>query len=487
MVNESWRRFAMENSAEPGKAARGTEPGTNYLDVCRAASGSGSEGASDAHDGILAVLERRLPGFTLRYPCHAPDGQRWFAMSVTPLHGVAHGVVIGHTDVSARKQGEDELRQSEMRWQFALESNGDAMWDWDAEKDQLSLTPAARELFDLPQVQSRLSIYDLLGRISNEDRVSMQFQIEDIARCRATEWSSEVRLSRPGMPVRWIATRGRVMTRTAEGKPHRVVSISSDITLRKQSQTEARRQRELVAHQGRLVLLGELASTLAHEINQPLTAISGFAAGCMRKTTELPEVQELVRSIEEQAVRAGEIAWRMRGFARRQRFGRSALSLHEVVGSVAKWMRLDNTHSEITIDFRGVSEDLPRVYADRVELEQVLVNLIRNGIEAGQRNPSERRVAVFGFPGDHADELQISVKDWGHGLPNVPDFEAFRAFSTSKDDGLGLGLSICRSIVEGHGGRLWAGPNPEGGAIFHFTLPMAVEGATERGRGYPDA
>ena len=377
-------------------------------------------------------------------------------------------------DISEQERTEKELRESEMRWQFAVESHGDAMWDWDADKDELFLTAAAKELFNLPDTDSKRPIADLFAQVFNEDLALMERQVIDIIAGKTSEWAGEYRLSGYGGTPRWIITRGRVMTRTGDGRPHRVVSISRDVTQRKQREAEARRQGELVAHQSRLVLLGELASALAHEINQPLTAITGFAAECARKTLNVPEALELVRAIEEQAMRAGEIAWRMRGFARRQRLGRSALSLHEVIAGVAKWMCMDrSSHPDVVIDITGVGASLPPVDADRVELEQVLVNLVRNGIEAALPNAREQRIVITAGLGSHPGEIEVCVTDWGCGLPATADLNAFQPFTSSKEQGLGLGLTISFSIIEGHGGRLWATPNPEGGTIFHFTLPVA--------------
>jgi PAS domain S-box-containing protein len=381
--------------------------------------------------------------------------------------------VVHIRDISEQLRAEKDLHESEMRWQFAVESHGDAMWDWDAGKDELFLTAAARELFNLLNTDSKQRIADLLMQMYAEDRVLVQGQIDDIISGKASEWMGECRVSSSGDTPRWVATRGRVMTRGNDGRPQRIVSISRDVTERKLSEAEGRRQRELVAQRGRLMLLGELASALAHEINQPLTAITGFAAACARKSAGIPEVQELARAIEEQAMRAGEIAWRMRGFARRQRLGRSALSLHEIVTGVAKWIRMDSAYSDVAIDISGVGSTLPPIIADRVELEQVLVNLVRNGIEAALPNVTEHRIAIVGYAAEPPGRIEVSVTDWGQGLPADMDSTNFQPFTSSKEEGLGLGLTICRSIIERHGGHLWATPNPEGGTIFHFTLPIA--------------
>ena len=377
-------------------------------------------------------------------------------------------------DISEPMRAEKALRESEMRWQFAVESHGDAMWDWDADKDALFLTPAAKVLFNLPDTDSARPIADLLSRVFADDQALVRKQIDEIASGRTNEWSGEFRLSWHGGTPRWIATRGRVMTRTADGRPQGIVSISSDVTQRKFRQDEARRHREQVAQQARLVLLGELASALAHEINQPLTAIAGFSAACARKLADAPEALELVLAIENQAMRAGEIAWRMRGFARRQRLGRSALSLHEVVTAVAKWIHVDSVIFD-TLDITGIAPNLPMVLADRIELEQVLVNLVRNGIEASLPDIGDNPIAIAACLGRDSGYIEISVTDSGCGLPVTPDFDAFKPFVSTKEQGLGLGLTISYSIIEGHGGHLWATPNPTGGTIFHFTLPIAEQ------------
>ena len=376
-------------------------------------------------------------------------------------------------DLSEQERNEKALRESELRWQFALESHGDSMWDWDADKDELYLTGAAKELFKLPATDFKLTLADLMATVHDADRALVQAQIDSVIIGKASEWSIKHRVKWSEEVPRWIATRGRVMTRTANGKPQRIVSISSDFTQQKLREVEVSRLKEHAAHQARLVLLGGLASALAHEINQPLAAITAFAAVCARKIENNPEALKLVRAIEAQVIRGGEIAWRMRGFARRQSLGRMRQSLHEVMNEVAKWIYIDNVHLDVIIDVTGVDANLPQVDADRVELEQVLINLVRNGIEAARPNTKERRIAVAGYVREPAGEVEIAVTDWGCGLPSTANFDIFQPFVSSKEEGLGIGLTVCFSIIEEHGGRLWATPNPEGGTIFHFTLPIA--------------
>jgi len=450
------------------------------------------------YDALWDALKQGLP-WKGQLINRRKDGSQYVELaSITPLRQpdgrITHYVGVKEDITATKRMGEEldqqrhhleqllelrtkkkqELLESEMRWQFAVESRGDAMWDWDAENDELYLTAAAKELFELPDTGSKWRIADLIAKIRDEDRAEVQVQINDMMAGKTSEWWAEWRPVSAEGTLRWVGTRGRVMTRAPNGQPRRIVSISHEATQRKLREAEYGRQGALLAHQGRLVLLGELASALAHEMNQPLTAIAGFAGAAARKVADQPLALELVRAIEEQAMRAGEIAWRMRNFARRQRLGPVALSLHEVVVGVAKWMHADQVYNDVFIDITGVGVNLPKVEGDRVELEQVLFNLVRNGIEAGLPEVREQRIAIAAVPAAQAGAIEITVTDWGSGLPADANFDAFASFTSSKAQGLGLGLTICASIIEGHGGHLWATPNPQGGTVFHFNLQAST-------------
>ena len=377
-------------------------------------------------------------------------------------------------DITERKWAEDTLRESEMRWQFAVECHGDAMWDWDSEKDELYLTAAAKELFKLPDSASKRPIADLIAQVHKEDQSLVREGIDAVICGTSSEWRGECRFTGVSGKPRWISTRGRVMLRSEDGRPRRIVSISRDVSQKKLRDDADRRQRDLMAHHARLVLLGEMASAFCHEINQPLTAITGLAALCAREATDRPKALEFVRTIEEQAMRAGEIAWRMHGFARRQRLGRSAHALAEIVTEVAKWVRMDAAHLGVIIVVTGVDRLLPKVDVDNVEIEQVLINLVRNGIEAVLPDARENRVEITARLKEQSEQVVVSVSDWGSGFSDYANINAFQPFMSTKESGLGLGLSICSSIIDGHGGRLWVTPNPEGGTIVSFTLPIAL-------------
>jgi len=377
------------------------------------------------------------------------------------------------TDVTEHKQAVTALWESEMRWQFAVECNGGAMWDWNMIEDELFATVAAAAVLDLPKNTKKFQIADLVHRVIPEDQPKVQAAINNLISGKSSELQIEFRVSPPGKSLRWISTRGRVMTRNGQGMPERVVSISKDVTQNKIKEYEHKNQTELLSQRARLVLIGEMASIFAHEINQPLAAIAALAAGCKRKAAGLPEAHRLVEAIEEQAMRGGDIAWRMLDFSRRRRSsGRCAVSLAELVSKIPSWISLQHSKAEITVDIGNISKSLPSIYAAPVEIEQVLLNLVRNAIDAGVSNSKLQRVVISAQFEDNAHQVEVRVTDWGCGLPDIKLFSRLKPFESNKDNGTGLGLTVCISIIQAHGGRIWATANPEGGTIVHFTVPL---------------
>jgi PAS domain S-box-containing protein len=248
-----------------------------------------------------------------------------------------------------------------------------------------------------------------------------------------------------------------------------------------------RLQSEL-AHAGRISMMGELAASLAHELNQPLTAILSNAQAALRFMADNPasleEVREILADIVADDNRAGEIIRRMRSLARRGALDLEPLDLNLIIREVVAFLASDARTRGIKI--LPELHDLPGIRGDRIHLLQVLLNLLLNAFEAMERTPAvERRVRI------HAEQkadgmIRVSVRDRGTGLRDDELDRIFEPFHTSKPEGLGLGLSISRSIIEAHGGRLWAESNPDGGATFHFTL--AVAGAVrDEGRGTEQA
>jgi two-component system sensor histidine kinase DctS len=262
----------------------------------------------------------------------------------------------------------------------------------------------------------------------------------------------------------------------ANGKHVGWMASIVDVTARKRAEELVRQQQEKLQATSRLVTMGELASTLAHELNQPLAAITSYTAGCLNKlesgSYSVGEIETALSKLGVQAQRAGRIVRRVHDFVRKSEPKLAPCNLGEVINDAIGLIEPAAKLSNVRIE-REFLADLPELTGDRVMIEQVLLNVMRNAIEAMSvaSIPSERRLLKVRI-GQTADQAQISIVDRGVGIPQEIQNKLFTSFFSTKADGMGMGLSICRSIIEFHRGRLWAEENPEGGAIFIILLPV---------------
>jgi two-component system, LuxR family, sensor histidine kinase DctS len=234
--------------------------------------------------------------------------------------------------------------------------------------------------------------------------------------------------------------------------------------------------------------MGEIASTLAHELNQPLAAISSYTTGALNmlnnnamppSSADLDVLKPALEKASNQAQRAGHIIRSVHTFVKRREPSREAVTVQDLIDSVIPLVELQARQFFVVTQVQ-VEPDLPGVLADRVMLEQVLLNLTRNGIEAMQHVPPERRILriVAELDADaQSQNMVISVIDQGHGIPAEVAERLFSPFFSTKAEGMGMGLNVCRTTVEFHGGTLAHADNPAGGTIFRFTLPVLVDAA----------
>lgn len=247
-----------------------------------------------------------------------------------------------------------------------------------------------------------------------------------------------------------------------------------DLTSRKNAERELASLQSELTHVARLSEMGQMGSTLAHELNQPLSAIVNYLQACNRilqnqSTPASPRVHEALEKAVGQADRAGQIIRRLREFVRKRETERHLEDLNTVVQE-AVGLALVGAKSAGVVSHITLAADLPAIFVDKVQIQQVVLNLVRNALDA--MDHSKERVLNIDTL-DENGEAVIRVTDTGSGLaPNVVD-KLFEPFQTTKSTGMGIGLSICRSIVEAHGGRIWAEPNPAGGTIFSVALPSA--------------
>jgi PAS domain S-box-containing protein len=257
-----------------------------------------------------------------------------------------------------------------------------------------------------------------------------------------------------------------------------VLASIIDISERKQAELEAARQRNELAHLSRVTMLSELSGSLAHELNLPLAAILSNAQAAQRflahGDADLAEVREILNDIVSEDKRASEVIRRLRLLLKKSEVQQHSLGINEVVQDVLKLMRSDLTNRNVTVDIE-LDQNLPTVTGDPVQLQQVLLNLVVNACDAmTDCDTPERRLLVRTGMENGSGAVRVSVTDRGGSIAEEKMEQIFEPFFTTKAEGMGLGLSVCRTIIAAHQGKLWATNNPDRGATFHFSLPVGA-------------
>ena len=259
-----------------------------------------------------------------------------------------------------------------------------------------------------------------------------------------------------------------------------VLALITDITERLRSEREAARQRNELAHLSRVTMLGELSGSLAHELNQPLTAILSNAQAAQRflasDNPNLEEVRGILNDVVAEDKRAGEIIRRLRLLLKKGEVEYQSLDLNGIIQDVLRFLNSDLLNNMVAAR-TALEPGLPDVRGDRVQLQQVLVNLIVNGCDAMAGSESSERSLLIRSESANGEGVHLSVVDRGSGIPTERLEGVFDPFYTTKSHGMGLGLAVCRTVVTAHGGRLWATNNPGRGATFHVTL-LTANGVT---------
>ncbi len=248
-----------------------------------------------------------------------------------------------------------------------------------------------------------------------------------------------------------------------------------DLTESQETETRLQELQNELVHVSRLTAMGEMASTLAHELNQPLSAIANLLTGSRRlidrgREADQAKVRDAIDRAAAQALRAGEVIHRMRDFVRRGASERAVESLSKLIEEASALALIGEKERQVDVRL-DLDPRADAVFADRVQVQQVLLNLIRNGIDAMQASDPRKRALLISTDQTEDGWARISVADTGPGIAESVRERLFQPFMTTKPQGMGVGLSISRSIIEAHGGRIWAEANPGGGALFRFTLP----------------
>ena len=367
------------------------------------------------------------------------------------------------------------LRESEQRIEDAVLAAGFGLWDWHLVRRETWLSPRARELLDV--ADEPFTWGHFLQRIEPLDREFVQSTLDRV-RKSGGNFLIECRVVHADNATRWLLVRGQAEC-GREGKAVRLRGVLVDATDRKRLEHESAVQRDELAHLSRVALLAELSGSLAHELNQPLTAILSNAQAAQRfmaqQPPDLDEVRESLANIVESDKRAGEVIRRLRAMLRKEPAEFRPIDLNEIVQDVLRIVRSDLLNKSVDVHL-DLHPGLPGGEGDRVQLQQVLLNLIVNASDAMRERLSGRELTVATRPAT-AGGMEISVSDLGRGIPEADLERIFSPFVTSKADGMGLGLAVCRTIIDSHGGRLWASNNRGAGATLRFWLPASVAAA----------
>jgi two-component system, LuxR family, sensor kinase FixL len=356
---------------------------------------------------------------------------------------------------------------------LALSAAQMGTWDWDIARDRIYWRVVQDANAGSEGPNSSQSLGAMLDRIHPDDRDRVRRAI-DAGFVSGAAGEIEYRFLSDDGRFRWITSKGKVLL-DARGKPLRVIGVYIDTTERKAQEMQTRAQREQLAHLSRVSTLGELSGALAHELNQPLTAILINAQAARRvlggTAPDMREVADILGDIVAEDERAGEVIRRLRSLFMRGAVQMQSVNANECIQEVLALEHSDLITRNVITDVK-LDRSAPLVMADRVQLQQVLLNLVVNACDAmSDRKPGERRLCITSARAEDGG-VDIEVCDSGHGVANVEAI--FEPFYSTKAHGVGLGLSICRTIVASHRGRLWATNNATGGATFHIHMPEAL-------------
>jgi PAS domain S-box-containing protein len=422
--------------------------------------------------GMPGELEARLRRFDGEY--------RWFLFRGVPLRDESGNIVKWYgssTDIEDRKRTENALRQSEAYLAQAQRLSLTGTFGWRVATGENTWSTETFRIFGYDEAPSA-TVDMVLARTHPEDRAAVRKAI-DRASIDQNDYDDAYRLMMPDGSVKHVRAVARA-TRDASGGIEFVGAVT-DVTATKQAEEKLQNAQAELAHVTRVTMLGELTASIAHEVNQPLAAVIANAEACLRwLDRETPDLAAARRSAEwviNDGIRASEVIRRARALAKKTDIEKEPIDVNNVVREVIALVQRELSSHRVSVRTE-LEPALPKILGDRVQLQQVLINLVMNGIEAMQQVTGRPRELVIRSRQDETSRVLLSVTDRGAGISAENASRLFSAFFTTKSGGLGMGLSICRSIVEAHGGRLSASGNEGPGATFQFVLPSHREDAS---------
>jgi two-component system sensor kinase FixL len=380
-----------------------------------------------------------------------------------------------------------ELRESERRMELASAAGNLGMWAWDIVHDTMWATSQARLLLGFSETEI-LSQEKFTKALHPDDRELRRHALES-ALAIGNEYEVQYRVPLCDGQIRWISSRGGP-ERDNGGKTVRMRGVLLDISARRSAEIELQHLHAQLAHASRVSMMGQLASAIAHELSQPLTAIMANTEAASlfleHKPPALDELRDILVDIRRDDKRAGDVIERMRALLTRRSFVARTLSVSDLLEAIVTLTRSDCTARKVTLEATS-APDLPVVMGDPVQLQQVLINLVLNATDAVATLSADRRNVAVRVVRHENGGVEFSVSDQGPGIETEKLGHLFEPFFTTKPGGMGIGLSISRTIIEAHGGRIWGANNASDGATFRFTLPHPTFGSMRDIAALPDS
>ncbi|MEI6268546.1 MAG: PAS domain-containing protein [Methylococcaceae bacterium] len=403
----------------------------------------------------------------------------WNELTSSPVfdeQGQLTNFISTTRDITERKQIDNALRESEFLWKCAIEGAGDGVWDWNLLTNEMHYSKCWKEMLGYTQNEILPSHQEWLDRIHPDDQLPVAKVMQAYLDGKTAIYVVEFRLRCKDDSYKWILGRGLLVDYDEEGTPLRMIGTHTDISKRKHQEQQDKAHLDQLAHVTRLGVMGEMASGIAHEVNQPLTAIATYTQASLNlmkaECPNLEKLAEIVYKTQQQALRAGQIIRRMREFVKSNTKQVSAADLNELIQDAVNLCLPELKLANITLSLE-LQGSLPFVNVDTLQIEQVIINLIRNSADAfdGCPDNQQREISIHSLLTLNQG-IEVRVKDNGPGIAEDQQQKILMPFYTTKTEGMGMGLSICCSIIEAHEGHLHFNSKAGKGTTFYFNLPI---------------